>query len=83
MHEMSIADSILDAVRSESSRHGGAHVTKVGLLLGELAGVDRESLSFCFDALVQGTELEPLELDIEFRQSVDELKLHYVELEEP
>ena len=83
MHEMSIADSILDAVRSESSRHSGVHVTKVGLLLGELAGVDRESLSFCFDALVQGTELEPLELDIDFRESVDELKLHYVELEEP
>jgi hydrogenase nickel incorporation protein HypA/HybF len=83
MHELSIADSILDAVRNESARHGGAHVSKVGLLLGELAGVDRESLSFCFDALVLGTELEPLELDIEFRQRVDELKLHYVELEEP
>ena len=83
MHEMSIADSILDAVRSESARHGGAHISKVGIRLGELAGVDRESLSFCFDALVQGTELEPLELDIDFRESVDELKLHYVELEEP
>ncbi len=52
MHELSIADSILGAVRTEAARRPGARVAKVGLRLGELSGVDRESLSFCFEALV-------------------------------
>jgi hydrogenase nickel incorporation protein HypA/HybF len=66
MHEMGIANSILDAVRHESGLRQGGHVTKVGLRVGELAAVDPESLRFCFEALVSGTDLEPLALDVEF-----------------
>ena len=33
--------------------------------IGDMAGIDPESLAFCFEALVKGTDLEPLELDIE------------------
>jgi hydrogenase nickel incorporation protein HypA/HybF len=65
MHELSIADAILDAVRSEVDKHPGAHVTKVGVRIGALSGVEPEALSFGFTALVQGTDLEPLELVIE------------------
>lgn len=64
MHEMSIAASMLEAVQAESARHG-AHVLAVGVKIGELSGVDSESLLFCFDALVQDTELAPLALHIE------------------
>ena len=67
MHEMGIANSVLDAVRHESGLRQGAHVTKVGVRVGELAGVDPESLRFCFEALVSGSDLEPLALDLEFR----------------
>ena len=66
MHEMGIANSVLDAVRHESNLRHGAHVAKVGVRIGELASVDPESLRFCFEALVSGTDLEPLELDLEF-----------------
>jgi hydrogenase nickel incorporation protein HypA/HybF len=66
MHEMGIASSVLDAVRHESGLRQGAHVTKVGLRIGELAAVDPESLRFCFEALVSGTDFEPLALDLEF-----------------
>ena len=66
MHEMSIAMSVLDSVRSEANRHRGARVCKVGLRIGEWAGVDPDALHFCFDALLQGTEAAP-ELAIEFR----------------
>ena len=66
MHEMGIASSILDAVRHESGLRQGAHVTKVALCTGELAAVDPESLRFCFEALVSGTDFEPLALDLEF-----------------
>ena len=64
MHEMSIAASMLEAVQAESARHG-AHVMAVGLKIGELSGVDSESLRFCFDALVVDTTLAPLTLNIE------------------
>ena len=67
MHELSIASAILDAVRVEAEKRPGARVTKVGVRIGELAGVDPESLSFGFEALVKGTELEPLALEIESR----------------
>jgi hydrogenase nickel incorporation protein HypA/HybF len=67
MHEMGIASSVLDAVRAESRRFPEGHVHKVGLRIGELAGVDPESVRFCFDALVRGSDLEPLALEIEYR----------------
>jgi len=63
---MGIAYSVLDAVRHESGLRQGAHVTKVGVRIGELAAVDPESLRFCFEALVSGTDLEPLALELEF-----------------
>jgi len=65
MHEFGIANSILDAVRAEAGLRPGVAVRKVGLRLGEAAGVDPDSLGFCFDALVQGTDLDPLALEIE------------------
>ena len=48
MHELSIANAILDAVRKERERLNGARVIKVGVRIGELAGVDPEALSFGF-----------------------------------
>jgi hydrogenase nickel incorporation protein HypA/HybF len=83
MHEMSIACSLLDAVRTELARYPGARATRVGLRLGEYAGVDRESLSFCFEAAVAGTDLAPLELAVEFRPEGRDLDFAYLELEEP
>ncbi len=64
MHEMSIAGSMLEAVRAEGARHN-AHVMAVGLKIGELSGVDVDSLRFCFETLVQDTDLAPLALLID------------------
>jgi len=64
MHELSIAESILDAVREELLKHPGGRPTRVGLKIGELSGVDVDSLSFCFEAVLKGTEWESLQLDI-------------------
>lgn len=66
MHEMAMANSVLDAVRAESLRFPGGKICEVGVRIGELAGVDPEAMRFCFEVLVQGTELEPLALRIEF-----------------
>ncbi len=67
MHELSIANSILDAVKAEAARRTGARFLTVGVRVGELAGVDPDALSFCFEALVAGTDLAPLSLEIETR----------------
>jgi hydrogenase nickel incorporation protein HypA/HybF len=63
MHELSIAESILEAVRKELVSHPGARPTRVGLRIGELAAVDVDSLSFCFEAVLKGTDWESLQLD--------------------
>jgi hydrogenase nickel incorporation protein HypA/HybF len=67
MHELSVAHSILITVRGEAGRRPGTRIVKVGMRLGELAGVDAEALSFCFDSLVAGSDLAPLGLEIEHR----------------
>jgi hydrogenase nickel incorporation protein HypA/HybF len=64
---MSIAAAVLDAVRAESGLHGGAHATRAGLRIGELSGVEPESLRFCLETLVVGDALEPLTFDFEIR----------------
>lgn len=67
MHELSIASAILEAVHKERERLNGARVTKVGVRIGELAGLNPDALSFGFETLVKGTDLEPLALEIETR----------------
>ncbi len=67
LHEMSIAAAVLDAVRAETRLHGGARATRAGLRIGELSGVEPESLRFCLESLVAGDDLEPLAFDIETR----------------
>jgi Zn finger protein HypA/HybF involved in hydrogenase expression len=87
MHEMGIASSVLESVHKELHRYPQHRAAKVGLRIGEFAGVDRESLKFCFEALVKGTDFEPLELEIEWcrvedGRKGDELELAYLELED-
>ncbi len=77
MHEMGIANSVIDAALSEERLHPGYRVAKVGIVIGEYAGVDTESLRFCFETLTDG-----LDLDITWRTGSDELKFTYLELEE-
>ncbi|HYL46335.1 MAG TPA: hydrogenase maturation nickel metallochaperone HypA [Candidatus Limnocylindrales bacterium] len=67
MHEMGIANSVLEAVKVEAELRPGMRVAKVCVRVGELSGVDPEALRFCFDALVKETPLETVSLEIEFR----------------
>lgn len=68
MHELGIANSIFQAIQTEARSRPGARVVKVGLLIGELSGVDPEALRFSFDSLVKDTPFEPLPLEIELRR---------------
>src|SRR5664279_753035 len=66
MHELGIASSILESVEKESQRHPGARISKVGVKIGELAGVDVDALQFGFECLVKETEWEKLVLQVEW-----------------
>ena len=66
MHEMGIANSILTGVAQELERRPGSRAVKVGVRIGELAGVDPDALSFAFEALTIDTDLAGLVLDVEY-----------------
>lgn len=51
MHELSIAMEILDIVEKEAEKHGAQAVRQVNLRVGDLSGVETDSLAFSFDAV--------------------------------
>ena len=65
MHELGIATSILESVQSVASRNPGVRITKVGVKIGELAGVDIDALQFGFECLVKDTDWALLQLAVE------------------
>src|ERR1017187_8669772 len=65
MHELGIASSILDCVQAEARRHPGVRISKVGVKIGELAGVDVDSLQFGFECIVKDTVWDGLLLEVE------------------
>lgn len=65
MHELSIAQSIVDSAREHAALNGGRRVLRVGVRVGEISGVAVEALEFCFGMTVAGTDLEGASLDLE------------------
>jgi hydrogenase nickel incorporation protein HypA/HybF len=65
MHEMSIAESLLDLIGDEARREGFARVKRVRLKLGALGHVEPAALLFCFDVVARGTVAEGASLDME------------------
>jgi hydrogenase nickel incorporation protein HypA/HybF len=64
MHEMSIAQNIVDIVIDTMRKHNGAEVQEVGVDIGELVAVVPESLEFCYNVLIEETPLAGSELKI-------------------
>jgi hydrogenase nickel incorporation protein HypA/HybF len=82
MHELGIANSILEAVETEMRPHPGARALRIAVTVGAFSGVDRDSLAFCFEAIVKDTPFATLALDLK-EAAADELELTCLELEEP
>jgi hydrogenase nickel incorporation protein HypA/HybF len=55
MHEMSLAESVLEIIENSAAQHGCAKVHTVWLEIGQLAGVEVEAMRFCFDAVTRGS----------------------------
>jgi len=64
MHELSIAQSLIELVCDHAAREGASRVRSIHLCLGELSGF-RRALCFCFDCVSRGTPCEGARLSIE------------------
>ena len=65
MHELGIANGILDVALSEAERHAAKKVTSIRLRVGVLRAVEPGNLSFLFGQLALGTPAEGALLEIE------------------
>jgi hydrogenase nickel incorporation protein HypA/HybF len=65
MHELSIAQNIVNIVLEQMKVHSLSKIENVMLKVGTLRGVSVESLMFCFDVAVKETPMEGAKLVIE------------------
>lgn len=65
MHELALAQSIVDIVESQARNHHFTKVKKVHLVVGALALVELEALTFGFDSVTRGTVAEGATLEIQ------------------
>lgn len=65
MHEMSIAQSIVEIVEEAITNEPGARVDKVVVRIGRMVAVVPDSLLFCYDAITEGTALAGSALEID------------------
>ena len=64
MHEMSLAEGVLQVIEDNAKTNGFSRVKTVWLEIGELAGVEVEAMRFCFDAVACGTLAEGAQLEV-------------------
>lgn len=55
MHEMSLAEGVLQILETESAKQGFSQVKTIWLEIGALAGVEVSALEFAFDVIRRGT----------------------------
>jgi hydrogenase nickel incorporation protein HypA/HybF len=65
MHEMAIAESLIELIEAEARRDGFTRVRRVGVTLGALGHVEPAALLFCFDAVARGTIADGARLSVE------------------
>ena len=65
MHEMTIAQNLIEIIKDEMIRHDARALKSVRLRIGKLSAISPESLSFCFEVMTSGTEMDGAELIID------------------
>ena len=65
MHELSLAEGVLDLIEETARREGFSRVHGVWLEIGRQSAVEPEAMRFCFDAVVRGTLAEGARLEID------------------
>jgi hydrogenase nickel incorporation protein HypA/HybF len=65
MHELSVAQSLIEVACDAADRDGSDHVSRIFVRLGALSGVAREALEFSFDLAAEETRCAGAMLEIE------------------
>ncbi|MBP8898249.1 MAG: hydrogenase maturation nickel metallochaperone HypA, partial [Sulfuritalea sp.] len=53
MHEMALAEGVLQLIEDAAREQDFARVSAVWLEIGQLSGVEVEAMKFCFDAVTR------------------------------
>jgi hydrogenase nickel incorporation protein HypA/HybF len=64
MHEMSLAEGIVQLIAESALKEGFSSVKLVAIEIGRLSSVEPEALVFCFDAATRGSIAEGARLEI-------------------
>ncbi len=65
MHELALAQGMLDIAEEELARHNCTHLKLLRVQVGAMSGVVPDCLDFAFTSLVQGTKHDGARLEIE------------------
>ena len=65
MHELTVAENIINIVTTEAGKAGSDRVNEVCLEIGLLAGIEYAALDFALEALIPGTVMESAAIIIE------------------
>ena len=64
MHEMSLAEGVLQIIEDAAKEQNFSRVKTVWLEIGQLAGVEAEAMRFCFDAVTRESIAQDAQLEI-------------------
>ena len=65
MHEMALAESVVQIVEAQLASAGARKALSVGVEIGSLSHVEPQALAFCFDAVTAGGPAAGAKLEIE------------------
>ena len=66
MHELSIAQSILDTVVAEAEANDATRIVRIHLRIGQLTAIVEEALTFSFEVISKDTCAHGAHLETEF-----------------
>ena len=64
MHEMVLAEEVLQIVDDAAKRQGLRHVSALWLEIGQLSSVEPDAMRFCFDAVARDSVADGARLEI-------------------
>lgn len=64
MHEMSLAEGVLQIIEDSAQQQDFSRVKAVWLEIGQLSSVEPEAMRFCFDAVTRGSIADGARLEI-------------------
>jgi hydrogenase nickel incorporation protein HypA/HybF len=64
MHELSLAEGVLQLIEDAAREQDFTKVTAVWLEIGQLSGVEVEAMKFCFDAVTRDSIADGASLEI-------------------